>query len=271
MRLPGSGDRPERGIRAQRGRVSTLLVALLAAGAGGCEIDSSVPDVPGCGACPDGRCVDGGCVRDPMPRDAAPDGQPDPDLDADVEDASEERCREGAVQACYDGPPGSELHAPCAPGMRTCVAGAWGECAEQVVPRAERCNARDDDCDGAVDEAFDLQQDGEHCGVCDNACASGQRCCGGECADLRADDDHCGACGTSCDGGEQCCDGACVDPQTDSEHCGPSCVRCGGGQACCSGACANLSSFQHCGECGNACDASELCCSGTCTAAVNCL
>ncbi len=35
---------------------------------------------------------------------------------------------------------------------------------------AETCNGADDDCDGTVDEGFDLGADPRHCGACDNAC-----------------------------------------------------------------------------------------------------
>ncbi|MEZ4472573.1 MAG: MopE-related protein [bacterium] len=49
---------------------------------------------------------------------------------------------------------------------------------------AERCNAGDDDCDGRVDEGFDLQGDSANCGgcgrVCDPAHAVG-RCAAGRC------------------------------------------------------------------------------------------
>jgi len=40
------------------------------------------------------------------------------------------------------------------------------------VPGApELCNGRDDNCDGTVDEGFDLTTDPEHCGSCETACA----------------------------------------------------------------------------------------------------
>jgi alpha-tubulin suppressor-like RCC1 family protein len=92
----------------------------------------------------------------------------------------------------------------------------------RCVPDEERCNELDDDCDGSVDEGFDLQTDPEHCGACGQACAlanASSECRSGEChivqcrepfadcdgeaengceADLRRDPANCGRCGRSC-------------------------------------------------------------------------
>jgi len=38
------------------------------------------------------------------------------------------------------------------------------------LPDPERCNGRDDDCDGMVDEGFNLSSDPNHCGGCGNVC-----------------------------------------------------------------------------------------------------
>ncbi len=62
-------------------------------------------------------------------------------------------CREGATMACYTGPAGTQGVGPCRAGVRTCNAsGAYGACAGEVLPAAERCNGVDDDCDGTIDE-----------------------------------------------------------------------------------------------------------------------
>ncbi|MEY4509310.1 MAG: hypothetical protein RLZZ450_1432 [Pseudomonadota bacterium] len=49
-------------------------------------------------------------------------------------------------------------------------------------PTPELCNALDDDCDGRVDNGFDLMTDANHCGSCPTRCGgSTRRCCAGVC------------------------------------------------------------------------------------------
>lgn len=90
------------------------------------------------------------------------------------------------------------------------------------TPSDEQCNGVDDDCDGAVDEDFDLDTDVEHCGACEDPCdlpGAVEACVGGECridrclaglddcnddpsdgceSDVTEDPDNCGACGEVC-------------------------------------------------------------------------
>jgi len=38
------------------------------------------------------------------------------------------------------------------------------------LPGTEICNGLDDDCDGVVDDGFDLQNDPNNCGSCGHVC-----------------------------------------------------------------------------------------------------
>jgi len=108
-------------------------------------------------------------------------------------------------------------------------------------------------------ECVILSSSPDHCGACDNACASNELCvsgsceldcplsseyddCGGtECAGLLSDPDNCGACGTACGATEVCscgvCTDACADINTDATNCGGCGLACGSGEQCCCGGC----------------------------------
>lgn len=65
-------------------------------------------------------------------------------------------CMPGALEVCYEGPPGTANVGICAPGQRTCLPDgtAFGPCEGQALPAAEACDTvTDDDCDGTVNEA----------------------------------------------------------------------------------------------------------------------
>ncbi len=71
------------------------------------------------------------------------------------------------------------LGMPCEPpDPSTCGPSVW-TCAGEDTPvcppahfanSPELCNGEDDDCDGEIDEGFDLQTDANHCGVCGRSC-----------------------------------------------------------------------------------------------------
>jgi alpha-tubulin suppressor-like RCC1 family protein len=155
------------------------------------------------------------------------------------------------------------------------------------TPEAETCNERDDDCDGSVDEDFDLQTELANCGQCRNACLGsdhgvpvcnagtcGLTCddafldCNGIAADgceaTRSDSHTCGTCGNDCTttasplcmedaAGAFTCVASCTLP---AELCGASCVD-------------TTTSVANCGGCGMPCASrpgtSVTCVASTCT------
>jgi hypothetical protein len=74
-------------------------------------------------------------------------------------------CRPGGDRGCSTAPSGSDDRS-----------------------RPEVCDGRDDDCDGVVDEDFDLQSSLEHCGGCRQTCSlegAISQCAGGDCGVAR--------------------------------------------------------------------------------------
>jgi hypothetical protein len=82
----------------------------------------------------------------------------DDDCDNQTDESLICECFGGESRAC-----GSNV-GECREGTRTCRGGLWGECIGGIGPSAETCNAKDDDCDGTVDnnctQATNICQDG---------------------------------------------------------------------------------------------------------------
>jgi hypothetical protein len=103
----------------------------------------------------------------------------------------------------------------CANGTMTCVTPS---------ARSEMCNTEDDDCDGEIDETFDLQNDENNCGVCGRMCGDSETCCAGNCVDTKTDGTYCGACDVQCGSGLTCSEGDCVTIECDVSDCGIFCI-----------------------------------------------
>jgi hypothetical protein len=139
------------------------------------------------------------------------------------------------------------------------------------VPIGERCNGADDDCDGTIDEGFDLRVDTENCGACGAGCAADPPnaeavCAGGECG-LTCDPGFgacnedaadgceaslgvpasCGSCTTACSGATPLCERDAAGVY--------SCVAaCSGGRTLCGMSCVDTGDDpRHCGGCDVAC------------------
>lgn len=173
-----------------------------------------------------------------------------------------------------------------------------GVCECEAV--AERCNGRDDDCSGIVDDepavgnecSGDLG-DGAVCRGGSCGCDDAHGLCGDACVLLSSDPHHCGACDNACVpnatcesgacvcGGEMC-DTMCVDPKTDENNCGQCGTKCpadkvcdGGecscpaGQQACGNSCRDLSTDDdNCGQCGRQCSNVQSCEAGECSCPV---
>jgi hypothetical protein len=74
-------------------------------------------------------------------------------LDNDCDEQADEAFEGQPLgQACFGGDPAARGVGACRDGFQTCVEGAWGVCEGAVLPSAERCDAVDNDCNGATDD-----------------------------------------------------------------------------------------------------------------------
>ena len=108
----------------------------------------------------------------------------------------------------------------CAAGTQGCVVGSLS-CLQTLQPSAELCNGLDDDCNGAVDEAFDFTSDEANCGGCSRSCDAGTTCLSSSCQESTCDD----GLDNDLDGTTDCLDQSClgqvcVSPTAPSWRCG---------------------------------------------------
>ena len=123
-----------------------------------------------------------------------------------------ESCASLSTRSCYSGPAGTEGVGMCQAGMQTCLDGAWGPCTTEINPVFEGCNAIDDDCDTAIDEALGSVSCGT--GACRQTVAA---CAAGNLALCTP-----GAPGfETCDGIDNDCDGAIDEDGCNCVHVAP--------------------------------------------------
>ncbi|MDB4930223.1 MAG: hypothetical protein JWM10_2707 [Myxococcaceae bacterium] len=109
-----------------------------------------VPDVPDVRDVPDVADV---CV--PVRDSCAPFEFCGNGLDDDCNGRSDDTCTctPGAVQPCFDGPPGRRNIGACQDGTQRCLAaGRWTECEGGISPQPDVCNGQDNACTGCPAE-----------------------------------------------------------------------------------------------------------------------
>lgn len=174
---------------------------------------------------------------------------------------------------------------PCRAGLLQCQAGkAELACVATLSPTAETCNNLDDDCNGQVDDTFNLQTDAMNCGACGTQCPAGNTCMAGKCmmqggaagtppvAGAGAGGAGAGGAGAGGAGAPAAGAPAAGAPAAGAPAAGapsmPTCQpACAGGQTCCGTTCVNLATdAMNCGTCGTACSAGAQpgCCGGSC-------
>jgi hypothetical protein len=109
-------------------------------------------------------------------------------------------CVPNTTRPCYSGAPATQGIGICHAGVETCnpEGSGYGACEGEVLPQAEVCDNIDNNCNGQVDEGFDLSGDLNNCGSCGHVCAQGQSCQSGVCQPSVPPD------GTPCDDGNLC-------------------------------------------------------------------
>ncbi len=67
-------------------------------------------------------------------------------------------CTSGETRPCYTGPAGTKGVGECRAGTQTCINDRWDStCQDEVLPQAEMCDGKDNDCDGVIDNGFDCR------------------------------------------------------------------------------------------------------------------
>ncbi len=107
----------------------------------------------------------------------------------------------------------------CNGGQQRCEDGTL-RCAPNQTASAELCDGLDNDCDGQLDEDFDLTRDSNHCGACGTRCDAGTSCASSRCAESACADGVDNDLNSARDCEEESCRGAACSATDAGANCG---------------------------------------------------
>ncbi len=79
-----------------------------------------------------------------------------------VDDDCDGLTDEDLTRSCYYGAPGTQDVGECHAGVETCNGGVFGDCEGYVIPTAELCDGKDNDCNGVIDDNINVVE------ICNN-------------------------------------------------------------------------------------------------------
>ncbi len=159
----------------------------------------------------------------------------DQDCDGDFGDVVDQN------KSCSDFCANANCEGECSFGTTQCI-GSQLVCIPGKTPSAEVCDGKDNDCNGTVDDGFDLKTNTENCGACGNSCVGKlphafAKCANSECVidqcetdygELDKTKDGCELCPVtpvrpeSCNGKDDDCNGKIDDGTLTAPATGPS-------------------------------------------------
>ena len=126
--------------------------------------DAPCPKIAGAAeTCVGGMCQMGACDMGENGNYADCNLNPDDGCEWDLDIFGPCTCTPGDTQECYTGAAGTKGVGTCTAGVSTCQPdGAnWGPCVGEITPIFDTCaDGKDNDCNGTVDDAKDLDGDG---------------------------------------------------------------------------------------------------------------
>mgnify|MGYP006279689203 CR=1 FL=1 len=130
----------------------------------------------------------------------------DNDCDGKLDEKDDDcACKPGESRECYSGPSGTAGEGICKKGNQKCDGGTWGPCnGEETPARNEKCgDGKDNDCDGATDNACTCDYQGKSKGICTGLMTNANGDCPQPSGYEKPTDSE-----AQCDGKDNDCDGA---------------------------------------------------------------